>query len=550
MAGVFGNEAISRVGLEVQNVHPISAENTSYDIQAYVMLPSGRGQEHYVWSMFSIMCLSAIIFLLLRGHQCLRVLELQEKLTDGANERVLSVAESGAFKKCVESGSGWLRSGPGGGRDQTLSVASSGSGYVSKGAASGSASGAKGKTAHDSGPTLPVSQKLESSKGRGRGPSQAPGAAALWKVLGNILPFRQASLSFAKGNGSPESREAGISDAAANKGPQEKARSRLSTPLSKRVLLELPLDIAEHKRQLRLLRPSGDDCADMNDDELELLQAAAGYLEAMLKKRSDILRALHANSVKQEQLESRKDELALKGPAGSAERRRLQGLLGKLQEEAGLLDQRLSRTRRELKSLVPLRQQMALSLRLVAGRRAAGRFLSHRGAAALSAAILIVNGSGGHHFAATATEEKEIIKMSGELLNRMKISTAALTEKLNALDSDSPGGFTSFLNNQALKKHKRRCRILVKEASTFILQLRFVLLSNSSSQMIEGLQRADMQLRKALDRCARITESRRSSDDSGSWRSLLRRLTLLNFRTEGIRGPTNEAHGKSKEEMG
>ncbi|CDJ36265.1 uncharacterized protein EMH_0073090 [Eimeria mitis] len=262
----------------------------------------------------------------------------------------------------------------------------------------------------------------------------------------------------------------------------------------------------------------------------------------MLKKRSSLLRSLHEVSAKQRLLYSRDQQLALQvSPSSLEDRRRVQGRLSKLEAEARLLESKLCRVRHELKYLIPRKQHLALSLRLVAGRRASGAFIAPSAAAALSAAIIIVEGNESKHFVATSAEEAEILKMSAELLTRMQKSTESLVKKLEASKSGSGGGLAVLRDFWALERQYKKCISLQKGASTFIRQLRFVLMSVSPRRIIEELEEADRELRKSMERCTYFLQNRRHSNDSGILRSLFKRLRVKSGRAGGTKALTNEA---------
>ncbi|CDJ59187.1 hypothetical protein, conserved [Eimeria maxima] len=428
MVGEVDTVANSGIVREASGMYPVSEEYISNDHPLYVALPPRREQGHRVLHMVSILCLSAAIFLLLRGHHCVLLLDSHGQLGGRLRERVLSLAETGRFRRCVESGTVLERAVPQGTGSDDLSTASGGSLRVSsEGISSGASSGFEGGpligavggtgTSGLPAPTLDESQYAQESIVHGSLPVSPH--TAFQRILGRLGVSKKIPFDFAARQGPLETREGGISDQiSTNERQQEKnSPTKKSVPSSK-VLLDVPLDRAEHARQLRLLQPSGDVCVDMTEQDLDLLHTAKRHLTRMLNKRSHLLNSLHANSARQSLLQG---QLWLQRST-SSERHRLQGRLLQLQEEARLLECQLWRTRRELKSMIPLQQHMALSLRLVARRRAAGAYLSSRGAAALSAAILIVDGSGREHAVASYTEELEIKKMSVLELEQLELN--------------------------------------------------------------------------------------------------------------------------------
>ena len=516
----------------------ISIESTRLNNPEYFQLPRRREQGHHARYMFSIMCLSATIFLLLRGHQCLRLLESHEGLTGRIGERLLSVAETGTFRHCFESdaeGERGASGGTGGGAASraTSGAASASSGGTASGASSGpswrSPSGTASGTSPAAGHVLQAPETPEGSVDRG--PHKVPLRAASFRMPGSfgqsknfpVSPATSSDLQGELGGYRPDV-------SASNKRLEGTARSMKKPVSEKSVLLDPPLDIGEHARQLELLQLSGYDCFDLTETDLELLHTAEDYLARMLRKRTNLLKSLRANTTKQRLLEARMEGLALDGSTTSAEEQRIfRGALTKLKEEAQSQERLLWRTRRELKTMVPQRQHMALALRLVARRRASGMYLSSKGAAAVSAATLVVKGPKGAHFVATAAEEKEIMKMSRELLTRMRESTEALTTEMDSLEPRSGGRFAAFRIFRAMEKRHEKCKLLQMEASTFILQLRFVLISAPKRQTIEELEAANLQLRRAIDRCSSLLQDRQRAHDPGFLRSLFRRLRIGDF---------------------
>ncbi|CDJ49268.1 hypothetical protein, conserved [Eimeria brunetti] len=530
MAGVLSVTEVSRHGRPVLDEQPTSTDNFSHYSPAYVELPFRRKEGHRAWYMVSIICFAATVFLLLRGHQCLRLGDSHATLAGGTNARLLSVAETGSFRRCVESGVGGERGAAGGAPEvsrrapgSSLTASSAGpSNRASDGSSGGTSSGAAKGSHHAAVTALHDPENLASSSGRtARALFHGSAEVSLLKLFGSLGIFKKKSSSRPTDDseGPAESDRRGVYSADEVQAEAYKSSSTLDSAAT--VLLDYPLDQAEHQRQVDLLSVHGDASLELTEQELELLRSAKRYLKTLLKDRSQLLRSLQENAAKQDLVQGRLKT----SKKGSQDQRRLLGRLIKLKEEACTLENKLCRTRRELKELVPSKQHMALSLRIAAGRRLSGMRISARGAAAVSAAILVVDGSSGDNFVTTPAEEEAIGKLAEELLERMLKSTAALTEQLEAL-APVPGLGSAASRMRRLEKQLRRCERLHKEASTFTLQLRFVLMSSPPHQTIGELERTNLQLRKAMDRCASFLQTNLPRNDSGTLRSLFRRLTL------------------------
>lgn len=276
-------------------------------------------------------------------------------------------------------------------------------------------------------------------------------------------------------------------------------------------LENVPDDTEYMRLQQSLILPSSG-TKNLTVEEKNLIKEANDKLAYMLKERSRLANSLRRKLEKRERLIAYELDLTNRKvrPVGVlgrlrkliipallyAVRRRVETLTTEIRK----VEENLKIYRSALKGMLSRRQQMALSLRLLARSRQNTGAMTIKEANALSAAKLIMHGHRRRNYVPTFSEGLEILKMGSELSEALHDAELLLSKLLRRVASNSGSG--DCPSCKILKTHMMKCTDLQREAELYALQLRSVLKTfppDKCREVAKNVEGGSLQLRRKME---------------------------------------------------